>query len=212
MWTRPVFDRNTVFLNKFFLLTLAVLVSIIVSYFFLDRPIALYLQNSPGWLAAYGKGASSVINPSFHVFLWIFVFYSLRFIYRIGIWGNKALFFALAIVVTNVSIGPMKVFLGRMRPELFLKSQLYGFDFFSFHYADLSFPSGHAATIGALAGAFACFHMRKSWYYAGGALLLALSRVILEKHYLSDVIGGVYMGLVMSQTVYLTMKLETRRS
>jgi len=212
VWISPIFDKNTVFLNRSAGLTFGVLALVFLSYFFIDRPLALYMQSPPWLISVYAKGASALCNPSVHVFFWLFAFYALRFMCRLGVIGNRMLFFALAVVVANVTIGPMKVFFGRMRPELFLQQHLYGFDFFSFHYSDLSFPSGHATTIAALAGAIACFKPRYSWHCMGVAFLLGFSRVILNKHYLSDVFMGTYMGLIVGQTVYLTMKLDARRS
>ncbi len=67
-----------------------------------------------------------------------------------------------------------------------------------------SFPSGHAqaATVGCgiLGLIFLPIvrHGRRSWLYAGATLVVALigfSRIALGVHYLSDVLGGVIIGL-----------------
>jgi len=43
------------------------------------------------------------------------------------------------------------------------------------------------------------------WYWLGYAVLVALSRVVLQQHYLSDVVGGALLGYGIG-VLYLTRK------
>ena len=58
-----------------------------------------------------------------------------------------------------------------------------------------SFPSGHSVTAAALAFALCVIYPRWRWAWIAAALLVGSSRVGLDAHHLSDVIGGLYIGL-----------------
>ncbi|MDE1970573.1 MAG: phosphatase PAP2 family protein [Patescibacteria group bacterium] len=53
-----------------------------------------------------------------------------------------------------------------------------------------SFPSGHAAFYGALAGGMYVLHRKIGAWYFVFAASIALSRVVLGVHYMSDIIAG----------------------
>jgi undecaprenyl-diphosphatase len=61
-----------------------------------------------------------------------------------------------------------------------------------------AFPSGHAARAGAVAVALAVIFPPYAFLCFLWAALVALSRVILARHYLSDVVGGLLLGVVVS--------------
>src|SRR5262249_9179194 len=61
-----------------------------------------------------------------------------------------------------------------------------------------SFPSGHTTTSMAAALAFSMLAPRhKSWFLLI-ALLIGLSRIVLDVHYLSDVIAGALLGAAVA--------------
>ncbi|NDD58479.1 MAG: phosphatase PAP2 family protein [Chlamydiae bacterium] len=66
-----------------------------------------------------------------------------------------------------------------------------------------SFPSSHACMAGAIAGMLACFYPKHSWKFFATAFFLALCRVFCLKHFLSDVIAGLVIGLIVSQSIHL---------
>ena len=74
-----------------------------------------------------------------------------------------------------------------------------------------SMPSGHAAGAFAAAVAVGLVHPRLRWPLLALAALIALSRVWLGVHYLSDVIVGAAFGTAVALAVYrLTAFLRTR--
>ena len=95
--------------------------------------------------------------------------------------------FAQAMVVNGAYTGILKYSLQRTRPD--------GSD-------KLSFPSGHASTAFSLA-AVANHHY--GWKVGVPAYVLAsgigLSRIEKDKHYLSDVLAGATLGLIVGRTV-----------
>lgn len=67
-----------------------------------------------------------------------------------------------------------------------------------------SFPSGHATAAFAVATMQANYHPKQALLWYGGATLIALSRVKLNRHYTHDVIAGAALG-------YGTARLELSR-
>ena len=72
------------------------------------------------------------------------------------------------------------------------------------HPGTYSFPSGHTASSFAAATVFIRTDMRLTSLIVVIAVLISFSRLYLRVHYLSDVIGGVILG-VFSGTIIVTM-------
>ncbi|MDQ1631379.1 MAG: hypothetical protein QOJ32_1918 [Frankiaceae bacterium] len=98
--------------------------------------------------------------------------------------------FALAILTSELLIGPLKVAYGRARPPHSLIATSGG-----------SFPSGHAiagavTAVGLVLVLVAPGAKRWRWevWAIGFATCMALSRVYLSAHWLSDVVAGALLG------------------
>ena len=98
-----------------------------------------------------------------------------------------------------------KILFGRARPELFESYGATGFVPFSLAAQFWSFPSGHATTIVALATALGIIWPRGRWLLALLAAIVALSRVVIGAHFLSDIIIGACVGYATSQLIALWM-------
>jgi len=68
-----------------------------------------------------------------------------------------------------------------------------------------SFPSGHATSVFAVACAFAYFYPRLRWPLYLLALSISLGRLYLDRHYVSDVLAGALIGIIVT-TVLLQYK------
>lgn len=77
--------------------------------------------------------------------------------------------------------------------------------------ADPSFPSDHATATFAIAAAFLLHGMRRMgrWFLAA-AVLVAVSRVYIGTHYVSDVLGGAATGIVAAILVRALYREGTR--
>jgi undecaprenyl-diphosphatase len=111
---------------------------------------------------------------------------------------------------TTLAAGLVKSAFGRARPP----DALVG-------TAGASFPSGHAAyaaALGCLLAWFAFRYLKGRWWVtaalaagAGWAFLMALDRVMLRAHYLTDVVGGAGLGVAVAGTgLALSNRLQRR--
>ena len=77
---------------------------------------------------------------------------------------------------------------------------------------DFSFPSGH--TYSAVACAYVIYHYYKKWGIAAWclAIVIAFSRMYLMVHYLTDIIGGIALGVLCGYIAVKTTKLLYKRS
>jgi membrane-associated phospholipid phosphatase len=109
--------------------------------------------------------------------------------------GTTAL---VALVLAAVCAPVLKLVFSRMRPSEFLAGQ---FDIFGFATTAGSFPSGHTMAAFAAAGVFLANLARGHSVrpvVLGLALAVPVARVLCGRHYLSDVIAGAAVGLLLS--------------
>ena len=97
----------------------------------------------------------------------------------------------MALIIDLAIVGCLKTLVRRPRP-------VYNADdmFATVSVDRYSFPSGHSTRVVMVAMLFTCywtnyFYVRLGFIWAA---MVAISRVVLGRHYLSDVIGGVLIG------------------
>lgn len=204
-------NREAIFLAHYKTLLIVTAIAVIISYLFVDIPIANCFEHLPPAWKKLMTFLTNLIDPKYHNYVWPLLFFFIRFLFKQEIWGNRLLLILMSIPMANFFVWIIKCFLGRARPELLFTHHLYGFTFFHCTKLFESFPSGHACTIGAFCGALACFYPRWSLPLLVIGFLLAFTRVVLTFHFLSDIIVGLVLGLLVSQWIYSTMKKEGLR-
>jgi undecaprenyl-diphosphatase len=111
--------------------------------------------------------------------------------------GRKLGFFFLCVALSGIASDIIKPILGRARPVLLDRQDLYAFTPFTFHTANYqSMPSGHATTAFAVAAALALLWPRGKIVFYAFAFAIGLSRIMVNAHFLSDVIAGAALGLL----------------
>lgn len=173
----------------------------IFSYFYLDRELLTHLSFH---FKSFSKVLSLLIFPPFHLLIWGGAFLIAR-----AKKSDLTLPFFETIVSQCLSVAfvrTAKVLIGRARPDIYLKKGIYGFHGFEWNGHFHSFPSGHTLMIFTLATSlsFAFPRWRNTFFIL--ALLLSLSRVLLAKHYLSDVMGTAALGILIATTVHLVIR------
>jgi len=178
-------------ITVFFAVTLLL---IFLSYYFVDIPIAIFCrQIDPNilqvfdWITALGISTWYLVAS-------LFLFVIFRFYRKNRVNANRALFVFAAVALSGIATNVVKLTVARYRPIIFFEKGLYGFDFFNSGYEYNSFPSGHAATIFSLATAMSLFWPKYRAYFFVVAFAVALSRIVLTSHFVSDVIGGAFIG------------------
>lgn len=135
------------------------------------------------------KGASDIGKPvvTFGVLLAIAVF--------TGPVGAQTAREALYVLLpTNIAVEVLKRSTNRTRPDG------------THRRSNASFPSSHAANAAALAAVFAARWGRLKWVFWLGALTVAWSRVYLNRHFLSDIVVGVAIGVICAWWVGRRMR------
>jgi lipid A 4'-phosphatase len=117
----------------------------------------------------------------------------------------RAGFVFLVVAISGLIADLLKPVFGRGRPRLEMAGGPQGFRWWGPRADYWSFPSGHSVTLAALAFALCVLYPRGRVAWIGAALLVGLSRIMLDEHYLSDVIAGFYIGLITAWALYAAM-------
>jgi len=175
-----------------------VTIACLVGIFLIDRPLSLYIESwNPivrsrmRWFSQVGHGTLPIVTVA--------VLYVLfRFALNRPAAALRCLYVGSALVVTTVVVNVLKVVFGRARPQLLVREDIYGFDFFRLPADWRSFPSGHAGTIFVIACCVAAIVPRFRVPLLIAATIIALARVAANTHYFSDVVAGGYVAVVVS--------------
>ena len=138
------------------------------------------------------RAISFMGNPIAWVFIASLIYWSGR--------ERKGIFLLNLVLLASAAVAMLKVFFAVPRPSgnvrIIEESSIL--KAFSYDPVNYSFPSGHATM-----AASASFHFRKNLKGIMFAALLifpfavALSRMYLGKHFLSDVIAGIVLGVAL---------------
>ena len=186
---------------------LLVIAMFILSYLYLDLSLAIIFshwnlrERSPllNWVTCLGDGV---------ILIW-FLMSGLwcRYRSRNILWEQRSWFVAQCIVFSGLICCILKIIFGRARPKMWFNAHEYGLYWFNTKGSYWSFPSGHATTVFSIAFALIFLFPRHRLLFIAIGLLVALSRVLLGYHYLSDVlVGGYLAGLEVVLLIYLLRK------
>lgn len=188
--------------KKFNISFLLVAVLIVVSYAVLDKGIALLVKKL--WFNTRLSFFSTDIPDFLPLlvglitgFAWIVFFY----LTRKGIYNAHTRFFqliAITVPLANVVKTVAKFAFGRINTRFWLQHPSAN----EFHWlhgsANFSgFPSGHMAVFTVLIIALSIFYPRYQTFYIACLTLLALALIVTNYHFLSDIIAGAYVGLIV---------------
>jgi membrane-associated phospholipid phosphatase len=111
--------------------------------------------------------------------------------------------FLVSLAAASIVLHSIKIVLGRRRPRDELELDLYGFRPFTWDLRKDSFPSGHALTITCVSVVMSGVAPEWAPLCFAGAAWLALTRALLNSHYLGDVFAGAGIALVVTREVLL---------
>jgi len=192
--------------TRFAALSLGALIAVAGSMLFLDEPIARFFHGPGGatlhdvfaFITGFGlSGPYLIISAAlFAVGLGLGQFTDHR---ELGLKiATRALFVFATLALSGLLGDGLKILFGRTRPKLFFADGIHGFTWGAMHADHWSFPSGHAITIVALATALGLIEKRTIPPLIMVAIPVVASRVVLNAHYLSDVIFGAFLGILIT--------------
>ncbi|HKD22099.1 MAG TPA: phosphatase PAP2 family protein [Rhizomicrobium sp.] len=111
--------------------------------------------------------------------------------------------FLVSLAIASIILHSIKVVLGRRRPRDELELNLYGWRPFHFDLQYDSFPSGHSLTIFCVAVILGGALPHLAWLWFVIAVYLAMTRALLNSHYLSDICVGAGIAVLVSREVVI---------
>jgi len=187
--------------GPFILSLFVVSASCVVSFYYLDIPVALFCRELSSTVTDVFQVITRFGVSTWYIVISLAAFLFFHYARKNRKYADRALLVCFSVAASGILINLMKVILGRYRPVMLFEKELYGFSFFGFKYAYTSFPSGHATTIAALMTSFWFIFPKYRAVFLTGALLVGASRLVLCSHYLSDTIFGAYLGAVTAVVV-----------
>ena len=180
-------------LRRFLLLFALDAAAVVASCAWLDRPLArAFARLDPGTDAAFRFITGFGVSTGYLVIAAVLALGFALAGRRRAAW--RATFVFVTVAGAGLAGDILKPVFGRARPRLYLNDGIYGFTWHGAHEAYWSFPSGHAITIVSLAAALAVIERRFRPLYAALALAVMASRVVLDQHYLSDLLAGAFLA------------------
>lgn len=113
-------------------------------------------------------------------------------------WRKYAAYFLACMLSSGLILHLIKFSVGRMRPHKTPEHDPSFFEPFNMHHHYQSFPSGHSQTLLTIATFIAFFFPKSTIWIFIAALYLAFTRAITLAHFVSDVWGGAFIGVLAS--------------
>jgi membrane-associated phospholipid phosphatase len=199
--------------NGFFItLSAFFLTIIIISIFFIDRSLAIFIRNNLGSINETITPAILFIETAFgftiskYLFGFIAILVGLIFYTRNRNFNTAKLFFFVGLthIASRLTAGILKNLFLRVRPYEYLNSGDSTKDFFS---EGSSFPSAHTAHFFGLFLPILTLYPKYKWLLIL-PVFVALSRIIANDHYLSDVAAGIYISILFTWLFVKVFKIK----
>jgi undecaprenyl-diphosphatase len=179
---------------------------IVASMFYVDGWVAEIMVRRPDWLRTVFEGLTEFGRSGWFLvptgLIWLAVaFVSSRAMVHVdrlvlATIGFRVGFLFLAIALPSLFVTVIKRIIGRARPLVGEQIDPLLFQQWVWRPDYASLPSGHATTAFAAAVAIGVLWPRLRVAMFIYAFLIALSRVVLDAHYVSDVLAGAIVGVV----------------
>ncbi len=173
---------------------LAVFLTVILSYYYVDMPVALWMKAHK--LASIKTVAKSVSQLGLGVYYFILPIIGIligKFFHYPQLKRYSGLMLWV-VIASSLLIEVFKILLGRARPHLLFSDNVYGFYCFKFNAKYWSFPSGHSGTIAAVMTLLSLLYPKLKYLALSVCIAVFLSRLTLTAHFPADILAGAYLG------------------
>lgn len=191
-------------------------VLVIFCNYFVDIPLALFVKEFFKKSATWAKYAADIPDTLFFVVcvtsLVSLACYLVRAKKEIFDRATRfSLLVTYAVPVSYLLKIVLKFVFGRVNTRVWLvKPKLYGFHWFHGSGFGGGFPSGHMMVFTTLFAAMWRYYPRHKPLYLTLSLLLAAALIATNYHFLGDVVGGAYLGILVEAGTFQV--LSRRRS
>jgi membrane-associated phospholipid phosphatase len=174
------------------------------SYFYLDRGIALLVFRSIRRSYLLTQASSDIPDLLLYIVMTLTVLsWTVRFfLMRLGIHNQHTNFLRALGTVLPISFVAKVIFqyvFGRSDPHAWvLFHQFPHFYWFRIDEGYGCFPSGHMTVFTALMTTLSHYYSRYRRIFLGSLILLGLALIATDYHFLSDVVAGVFLGMVVT--------------
>ena len=181
---------------------------IVVCVYFVDLPVALFVKSRLYANAGWSEMTSDLPDLLSMVVLFSMLVSLLVYLVRTrkGLYDDTTAFFKLVLWISPSSYlvkTLLKMVFARVNTRHWLcEHSLYGFYWFQRESGFEGFPSGHMLVIGALLAAAWRFYPRTRALCLATATLLGIALVATNYHFVSDVIAGAYLGLLVEAVAF----------
>lgn len=194
----------------------AIVLAVVICFLFLDQPIAIAMSKADLLHHKGILGRSMAVRLTQFCYLLMLVVFAAYFFMRLkGVRGKALECVALisqSVVFAFFIKSTLQYLFGRYVPRykgsnvlLFQRNHhLYGL-----HWLQAgSFPSGHMAILTAGAIAVSLFYPKFKWVAFLLMLVMAALLLMLNYHFLSDLIAGAYLGVTVSLGLFYLNKIN----
>ncbi len=178
------------------------LLFLVVSILFLDRDMAEYFSHHKLHLF---KPITALGNALWYIVpgLGVYMYYRNK---RADI-AKKGLYLVLSVAISGLITDIIKILVGRPRPKMWIHHHLGSPQWLEFKASFWSMPSGHTTTAFAAGVALGYIFPKYRYLFWAMALLVGVSRVVLAKHYPSDVLVGALIGSLVAWYLHKRMNI-----
>jgi membrane-associated phospholipid phosphatase len=187
----------------------AVVVALCICFY--DRLLAICISKLLFTNSTYSKYASDIPDMLLLIVCGItaFAFIAYRIRIKKKLFDKHTEFFHLimyAVPASYVVKSLLKCLFGRTNTrEWLLHPESYGFHWFQGYWLNAGFPSGHMAVFTTLAVSLWRFYPRCRVIYSIYLLTMAVALIATNYHFISDVIAGAYVGMVVEACLFKSL-------
>ena len=203
-------------INLTLLVTSTALLTILLSFFYLDLLFANFFNQDELKTVYYYSREITNIGYSIHYFAialigfiyskWIYsnsLFFKKRMSALLNLQINQwSVFSFKALALGGLSVNILKMIIGRNRPHSSENFYPLNFNFFNLDSHWHSLPSGHAQVLFTVAAVALLIWPKYKHLFLVLALILTFTRVTTHQHFFSDVIAGAAVGYLGTLWLY----------
>ncbi len=199
---------STYLLDNFKVFSSIFLILILISCFFIDKPLATFFFAMPSIFKDLFGLIEKIFCPIFWIVITQSAFFYVRFILRREKKSRKLWYVSMAIVLSIFLAKIIDLSFGRANPEWFFLHQESPFRFFEWNNSFHSFPSITSVTIATFATSLSCVISKARSYLLLAAFVLSFIPVLSTSCFLSDALAGFYVGTIAAQWIFQKMRKE----